>query len=111
MPFGAPFYYCGKTVRSFSDVAAAPSPMLEAAGTSFAPVLLSLESWTPHAYLGTLLQLTVHVVNDDDSGAHGPLRTDHVDEILGRGPPVRSERPDCSGPVRGREPAACEPAA
>ena len=56
MPFGAPFYYCGKTVRSFSDVAAAPSPMLEAAGTSFAPVLLSLESWTPHAYLGTLLQ-------------------------------------------------------
>ena len=73
MPFGAPFYYCGKTVRSFSDVAAAPSPMLEAAGTSFAPVLLSLESWTPHAYLGALLQLTVHVVNDDDSGAHlGP---------------------------------------
>ena len=59
MPFGMPFYYCGKTVHSFSDVAAAPSPMLEAAATSFAPVLLSLESWTPHAYLGTVLQLTV----------------------------------------------------
>lgn len=69
MPFAMPFYYCGKTVRSFSDVAAAPSPMLEAAGTSFAPVLLSLESWTPHAYLGTVLQLTVHVVNDNDTGA------------------------------------------
>ena len=69
MPFGMPFYYCGKTVHSFSDVAAAPSPMLEAAATSFAPVLLSLESWTPHAYLGTVLQLTVHVVNDDDAGA------------------------------------------
>lgn len=69
MPFGAPFYYCGKTVRSFADVAASPSPMLEAADTSFAPILLSLESWTPHAYVGAVLQLTVHVVNDDDTGA------------------------------------------
>ena len=69
MQFAAPFFYCGASVRSFGDAAAAPSPMLVASERSFAPILLSIESWAPHAYVGGAVQLTVHVVNDDDAGA------------------------------------------
>ena len=69
MQFAAPFFYCGARVHSFADVSAAPSPMLVASERSFAPILLSLESWTPHTYAGATLHLTVHVVNDDDGGA------------------------------------------
>lgn len=66
---GAPYFFCGEAVRSFADLAHRPTPQLEAASRSFAPVLLSIESWSPHAYAGSSVPLRFHVVNDDDAGA------------------------------------------
>ena len=68
MPFGSPFHYCGDRVRSFADVEHHPSPMLEAASDSFSPVLLSIESWSRHAYCSSNVEARIHVVNDDDHG-------------------------------------------
>jgi hypothetical protein len=85
MPFEAPFYYCGDNVTSFGDLTThdptrgfyGPSDVQMQEQTSFAPVLLSIELWTPHRYIGHPLSFTAHVVNDADDGADLPSSTLH----------------------------------
>ena len=45
--------------------------------TSFAPLLLSLEMWTPHRYASQALRFVAHVVNDDDGGQDLPAGSLH----------------------------------
>ena len=45
--------------------------------TSFAPLLLSLEMWTPHRYASQALRFVAHVVNDDDDGQDLPAGSLH----------------------------------
>ena len=75
MPFHSPFYYCGDSVEEFSDVVIHPSPVLTQQATSFAPVLLSIESWTPHAVGGSEIPVIFHVVNDKADGKALPAST------------------------------------
>jgi beta-galactosidase len=53
-------------ITRFEDMA--PKPVAEQYRRSFQPVLLSWESWTPHAYAGTTITPVAHVVNDADDG-------------------------------------------
>jgi hypothetical protein len=89
MPFESPFYYCGDNVTAFADLPTVDparglyggSAVLLQEATSFTPLLLSIELWTPHRYsaapvLGagagaesTRLNFTVHIVNDQNDGA------------------------------------------
>jgi hypothetical protein len=55
MPFHSPFYYCGDGVDSFDEISSHPSPVLIQQATSFAPVLLSIEAWAPHAFSKLLI--------------------------------------------------------
>lgn len=85
MPFEAPFYYCGDNVTAFSDLPTrdpergffGPSAVQIQEKTSFAPVLLSIELWTPHRYTSDALRFTAHVVNDADDGSALPASTLH----------------------------------
>ena len=85
MPFEAAFYYCGDNVTSFGDLTTydpergyyGPSAVQKQEKRSFAPVLLSIELWTPHRYTGHSLSFTAHVVNDADDGADLPSSTLH----------------------------------
>ena len=87
MPFHSPFYYCGDGVETFGDIAMHPSPVLVQQATSFAPVLLSIECWTPHAVSGDHVPVTFHVVNDKADSTPVPASTlewSWVDEKDGR---------------------------
>jgi len=53
-------------IHSFADMT--PSPAARQFATSYQPVLLSWELWTPQVYAGTTLRPTAHVVNDDTLG-------------------------------------------
>ena len=74
MPFAPPFFYCGERVTSFADIAQMPTPILSAAAASFKPILVSIESWSPHAYAAaaSTAKVTIHVVNDDERGVDLP---------------------------------------
>eukprot|EP01044_Picomonas_judraskeda_P013862 COSAG03_NODE_2142_length_3081_cov_7.344025_4_plen_509_part_00 len=84
MPFESPFYYCGDNVTGFEDLPVhnpargffGPSPVQTQERTSFAPVLLSIELWTPHYYTSSRgIRFTAHVVNDHDEGKDLPAST------------------------------------
>ena len=75
MPFTSPFYYCGDDVTAFQDIASHPSPTLVQERRSFAPVLLSLESWFPHVFAGKSINVTAHIVNDAEDGTATPPGT------------------------------------
>ena len=58
-----------------------PKPSAKQLKTSFQPLLLSWECWTPHMYAGTNLKAKIHVINDDyDVGDLPKTRLDY--EIL-----------------------------
>lgn len=46
-----------------------PKPVADQMRTSYQPVLLSWEMWTPHVYAGAILRPVAHIVNDDDGGS------------------------------------------
>lgn len=84
MPFESPFYYCGDNVTSFEDLPVhnsmrgffGPSPVQTQERTSFAPVLLSIELWTPHYYTSSSgIRFTAHITNDHDDGKDLPAST------------------------------------
>ncbi|MBN2642202.1 MAG: hypothetical protein JXR78_11140 [Victivallales bacterium] len=53
-----------QNVRTFREMR--PKPSADQMRTSFQPVLLSWENWTPHKYSGTELKTVIHVINDAD---------------------------------------------
>eukprot|EP00831_Metopus_contortus_P010365 TRINITY_DN14034_c0_g4_i1.p1 TRINITY_DN14034_c0_g4~~TRINITY_DN14034_c0_g4_i1.p1 ORF type:complete len:741 (+),score=134.79 TRINITY_DN14034_c0_g4_i1:1926-4148(+) len=53
-----------QNVRTFREMG--PKPSADQMRTSFQPVLLSWENWTPHKYSGTELKTVIHVINDAD---------------------------------------------
>ncbi len=53
-------------IRSFADMR--PKPAAYQYGVSYQPVLLSWESWQMNAFAGSSVEITAHVVNDDDMG-------------------------------------------
>lgn len=54
-------------ITSVADMQA--KPIIAQYARSFAPVLLSWESWTPQLYAGAAIAPVAHVVNDADDGA------------------------------------------
>lgn len=54
-------------ITSVADMQA--KPVVAQYARSFAPVLLSWESWTPQLYAGAIFRPVAHVVNDADNGA------------------------------------------
>ncbi len=63
------------TISSFTDMG--PKPAALQMRTSYQPVLLSWELYTPQVYAGSELKPIAHLVNDDDTGAdlHGATLT------------------------------------
>jgi beta-galactosidase len=53
-------------ISNFSQMR--PKPSMRQMATSYQPVLLSWECWTPQVYAGKKLPVIAHVINDDDSG-------------------------------------------
>lgn len=72
-------FYNWDTIQEFADMD--PKPAAKQLKTSFQPLLLSWECWTPHMYAGTNLKAKIHVINDDyDVGDLPKTRLDY--EIL-----------------------------
>lgn len=57
-------FYNWHTISRFMDMN--PKPVTEQAKTSYQPVLLSWELWTPQVYAGRSIHPVVHIVNDSD---------------------------------------------
>ncbi|MEQ6119942.1 glycoside hydrolase family 2 TIM barrel-domain containing protein [Reichenbachiella sp. MALMAid0571] len=53
------------TIENFTDMS--PKAVAFQAKTSYAPVLLSWEVWTPNVYTGSKFSARFHIVNDSDS--------------------------------------------
>ena len=65
MPFTIPFFEWYEITR-FEDMG--PKPVFDQMGTSYQPVLLSWELWTPQVYAGSTIRPVAHVVNDAEDG-------------------------------------------
>ena len=65
MPFTIPFFHWHDIAR-FEDMG--PKPVAAQFQTSYQPVLLSWELWTPQVYAGTTVRPVAHVVNDAEDG-------------------------------------------
>lgn len=63
MPFTIPFYHWDN-IKTFADMK--PKPVAYQYGISYQPILLSWEMWMPNVYAGNAVNVTAHVVNDDD---------------------------------------------
>jgi hypothetical protein len=63
MPFTITFRNW-RNIKSFDEMQ--PTAAAIQMGTSYSPVLLSWECWTPQAYAGTTIKVIAHVVNDAD---------------------------------------------
>lgn len=59
-------FYNWETIKQFADMN--PKPAAEQLKTSFQPVLLSWECWTPQVYSGSSIKTIAHIVNDDEEG-------------------------------------------
>jgi len=66
MPFTILFHNW-KGVRSFDQMKSKPA--MEQLASSYAPVLLSWEMWTPQVYAGSTISGFAHVVNDAEDGS------------------------------------------
>ena len=64
MPFTT-FFFNWSGIAAFEQMR--PKPAMEQLATSYSPVLLSWEMWTPNIYAGTSLTAYAHIVNDDDA--------------------------------------------
>lgn len=64
MPFTI-FFHNWSGITSFEQMK--PKPALEQLRTSYRPILLSWEMWTPNVYAGRKITAYAHIVNDDDS--------------------------------------------
>lgn len=56
-------FYNWNGIEKFSDMD--PKPVTKQLKTSYQPILLSWECWTPNIYSGTEIDPIVHIVNDD----------------------------------------------
>ena len=65
MPFTIPFFHWHDIVQ-FEDMG--PKPVFDQFETSYQPVLLSWELWTPQVYAGSTIRPVAHVVNDAEDG-------------------------------------------
>ncbi len=65
MPFTILFYNWDG-ISSFDQMK--PKPAMLQMGTSYQPVLLSWELWTPQVYAGTKIRAVAHVINDSENG-------------------------------------------
>ena len=65
MPFTIPFFRWHEITR-FEDMG--PKPVFDQMATSYQPVLLSWELWTPQVYAGSTVRPVAHVVNDAEDG-------------------------------------------
>src|SRR5690606_38531495 len=59
-------FYNWDNISRFADMN--PKPAADQLKTSFQPVLLSWECWTPQVYAGSTLKTIAHLVNDDEEG-------------------------------------------
>lgn len=62
----SPLFFNWNGVSRLDDMR--PKPALQQLVASYSPILLAIELWQPQAYPGSTLNVTLHVVNDDDSG-------------------------------------------
>jgi beta-galactosidase len=66
MPFTILFYNWNG-IKSFEEMR--PKPAMEQMATSYQPILLSWEMWTPQVYAGSKIQAIAHIINDSDDGS------------------------------------------
>jgi hypothetical protein len=57
-------FYNWNTINSFTDMG--PKPVTKQVRTSYQPVLLSWECWTPQVFAGSIIRPIAHIINDDN---------------------------------------------
>lgn len=62
----SPLFFNWNGVKSFDDMR--PKPALQQLVDSYSPILLAIELWQPQVFPGSILNVTLHIVNDDDAG-------------------------------------------